>query len=304
MQDQKLNESVTSIVAIAPEVDVRPIERLKAMMIRLSEEKERNDALTFDCSTKKGLTEAKSHVSGLRRLKKPVTNACDEAMEPYKEKIAQIKGCSSGLLSMIEQMIEPHQAAINAEKQKEEDRVSGHRLVIDSMALNYLTLQTLEEVANKREQVASIDTSLLEEFASEAQLNQLASLQRLDEIKARLEREAEQQAELERLRAALAASAPSAPPAAPVTPAAPAAPAAPASFQYRAQAQPIEAPPAVSNEFYEHLKKRLNTFIDTDMDGRILRDPATMIADAIVNGEFSDLLTIKESFSAEEDIAW
>jgi hypothetical protein len=297
--------STTSITALVPEVDTKPIERLTATMIRLDEAKKKNSSLTFDYNTKKGLASAKSHVAELRRLKKPAVNACDEAMEPYKDKIAQIKQCRESLVSAIDQMIEPHEKAIKEEKRKEEDRVSGHRLVIDSMALNYLSLLTPEDVANKRAQIASIDTSLLEEFAAEARLNQLASLERLDEIGARLQREAEQQEELERLRALVAA--PTSPTGQAEPPAAPVCPTQPATNQTRtgptgSAEQPPQSSPVADNDrmtevfsFYQNLLKRLQTFIG--------QEDAELVAGAIVNGEFSDLLTIKAS-PVEQEIAW
>ena len=173
----------------------------------LAKLKQSTSKLVFDYASKTGLKDAKSYVFTLRKSRKPMKDAHDNAKVEFLEVIKRIDSQYNELDAKLDEIIEIVDGPIKAAEAREAERVAGHQKVLDyiadfqadpSMPSSDIqkTLDTLAAVV--------VDESL-EEFQADAQSIYAERLSALNSALAgSIKREAEE-AELAALRAEKAA---------------------------------------------------------------------------------------------------
>jgi hypothetical protein len=205
-------EAVVEVTAIVP-VDAEPdpevsaLSRWDALAADIAMASQRAEGLSFDYHDRWGNKEARSHVASLRRLKGRIERARKDAKAVHLERGRAVDATARTLEEAVQGLIEPHEQALNQIAAVEEARIAGHRAVLDRIAAlgDLITVTTAAEAEQRLAELAEIDSTVLEEFAT-AGANRLAEA--IDQMEAHIatlkQREAEQ-AELEALRAEKAA---------------------------------------------------------------------------------------------------
>lgn len=205
-------EAVVEVTAIVP-VDAEPdpevsvLSRWDALAADIAIASQRAEGLSFDYRDRWDNKEARSYVASLRRLKGRIEHARKDAKAVHLERGRAVDATARTLEEAVQGLIEPHEQALNQIAAVEEARIAGHRAVLDRIAAlgDMITVTTAAEAEQRLAELAAIDSTVLEEFAT-AGANRLAEA--IDQMEAHIatlkQREAEQ-AELEALRAEKAA---------------------------------------------------------------------------------------------------
>ena len=190
---------------VAADAETTALSRWDALAADIAIASQNADGRTFDYSDRWENKEARSLVAGLRRLKGRIERARKDAKAVHLERGRAVDATAKVLESSVQALIEPHELAFNAIAAVEEARIAGHRAVLDRIAELAQPPATAAEAEAKLAELATIDSTLLEEFAT-AGANRLAdAIDGMEEqVAALLQREA-MQAELEALRAEKAA---------------------------------------------------------------------------------------------------
>lgn len=161
-------------------------------------------SVSFDYHDAKGNKDARSYVYGLRKLRAEIERKRKAAKSYFIEGGKRIDATAKELESQVDELILPHETEIKAIEHAEEQRKAKHRAVIDRIVevrtANYREGLTSSDVATLIDEVDRIDTSGLEEFASEANAEIIHTGKVLREVRQKLLASEEEARELAKLR--------------------------------------------------------------------------------------------------------
>jgi len=167
-------------LATAPKAIV--ISQFDVLLGDIQEARENAAAAVFDYNTKAGNRAARSYVFAQRKLKSRIESARTDAKSyalaygrKVDEQAAELKG-------QVEELIKPHQDALDAITQAEADRVAKHRLVVDGI-LDLARVPfgiSAKDLAARLETAKSVDIDGLEEFKQDAAAYLLETIRLLE----------------------------------------------------------------------------------------------------------------------------
>lgn len=209
-------EAVIDVSAIVPttseaeaEADADPevsvLSRWDALAADIAIASQNAEGKTFDYRDRWGNKEARSLVASLRRLKGRIERCRKDAKAVYLERGRAVDATAKLLEASVQGLIEPHELALQALEAEEEARIAAHRAVLDRIAELAQSAVTAADAEARLAELATIDSTVLEEFAT-AGANRLAdAIDGMEEQLAALRQREAEQAELEQLRAEKAA---------------------------------------------------------------------------------------------------
>jgi hypothetical protein len=137
----------------------------------------------FDYSSKEGNKAARSYVFTQRKLRARIDAARKDAKAWALDYGRTVDSQARDLLAQIDELIEPHQAAIDAIAKAEADRVERHRETVNLiMDLGRVTFDTSSRQINEALlDVRAIDVDSLEEFREEGAVALTKTIRALEE---------------------------------------------------------------------------------------------------------------------------
>jgi chromosome segregation ATPase len=137
----------------------------------------------FDYTTKDGNKAARSYVFAQRKLRARIDAARKDAKAWALDYGRTVDSQARDLLAQIDELIEPHQTAIDAIAKAEADRVERHRETINLiMDLGRVTFETSSRQINDALlDVRAIDVDSLEEFREEGAVALAKTIRTLEE---------------------------------------------------------------------------------------------------------------------------
>jgi hypothetical protein len=191
--------------AIIPAPELTALDRFDALALRIGAAEEESALRQFDYRDRFENKEARSWIYQLRQIKGSIERARKDAKAVHLERGRAVDEKAKLLEAAVQGLIEPHQAAIDEIEAEEQARVDGHKAVLDRIAALADGVTTSEEAQARLDELATIDATALEEFAT-AGANRLAeAIEGLLEQRDALQQQEAERAELEALRAERAA---------------------------------------------------------------------------------------------------
>jgi hypothetical protein len=207
---QEIDATTSPDGAIVPAGETTAISRWEALALRIAEAEEQAPTKQFNYRDKWENKQARSWIHDLRLLKGKIERARKDAKAVHLERGKAVDETAKTLESAVQGMIEPHETAIKAIESEEKARIDGHRAVLDriaalSDAVGVEGESGIIDVDTRLAELASIDTSTLEEFAEAGLNRQAEAIEHLGLLRDKLEAQEAQRIELESLRAQAAA---------------------------------------------------------------------------------------------------
>ena len=191
--------------AIIPAPELTALDRFDALALRIGAAEEESALKRFDYRDRFENKEARSWIYQLRQINGSIERARKEAKAVHLERGRAVDEKAKLLEAAVQGLIEPHQAAIDQIEAEEQARIDGHKAVLNRIAALADGVTTSEEAQARLDELATIDATALEEFAT-AGANRLAeAIEGLLEQRDALQQQEAERAELEALRAEKAA---------------------------------------------------------------------------------------------------
>jgi colicin import membrane protein len=197
---------MTNTTAITVTPDLTPLSRFDALALRIAAAEEESTDKRFNYRDRWGNKEARSWIYRLRQIKADIERHRKDAKAVHLERGRAVDETAKLLEATVLGLIEPHQTAIDAIEAEEQARIDRHRAVLDRITALAAGVATTSEDAQARlDELATIDATDMEEFAT-AGANRLAeAIEGLLEQRDALRQQEAERAELEALRAEKAA---------------------------------------------------------------------------------------------------
>lgn len=187
--------------AITPAPDLTPLNRFEALALRIAAAEEESTLKQFNYRDKWEAKQARSWIYQLRQIKGDIERHRKDAKAVHLERGRAVDEKAKVLEAAVQGLIEPHQAAIDKIEAEEQARIEGHKAVLDRITALADGVTTSEEAQARLDELATIDATALEEFAS-AGANRLAeAIEGLLLLGHALQQQETERAELEALRA-------------------------------------------------------------------------------------------------------
>jgi colicin import membrane protein len=191
--------------AIIPAPELTALDRFDALALRIGAAEEESALKRFDYRDRFENKEARSWIYQLRQIKGSIERARKEAKAVHLERGRAVDEKAKLLEASVQGLIEPHQSAIDQIEAEEQARIDRHKAVLDRIAALADGVATSEEAQARLDELATIDATALEEFAT-AGANRLAdAIEGLLLLRDALQQQETERAELEALRAEKAA---------------------------------------------------------------------------------------------------
>jgi len=191
--------------AIIPAPELTALDRFDALALRIGAAEEESALKRFDYRDRFENKEARSWIYQLRQINGSIERARKEAKAVHLERGRAVDEKAKLLEAAVQGLIEPHQAAIDQIEAEEQARIDGHKAVLNRIAALADGVTTSEEAQARLDELATIDATALEEFAT-AGANRLAeAIEGLLLLGHALQQQETERAELEALRAEKAA---------------------------------------------------------------------------------------------------
>lgn len=190
---------------VAADASVSALTRWDSLAIKIAEVTEESEAKDFNYRDRYDNKAARSWVARLRRLKGDIERARKDAKAVHLERGRAVDATAKTLEEAVEGLITPHQLAIDAIDAEDQARIDGHRAVLARIDALAQGITTSTQAAERLAELATIDTLVLEEFAT-AGANRLAeAIETVEALQVTLQQQEAAAAELEALRAEKAA---------------------------------------------------------------------------------------------------
>ncbi len=197
--------ATTTATAIIPAPELTALDRFDALALRVGAAEEESTFRRFDYRDRLENKEARGWVYRLRQIKGDIERHRKDAKAVHLERGRAVDEKAKLLEAAVQGLIEPHQAAIDQIEAEEQARIDGHKAVLDRIAALADGATTSEEAQARLDELATVDATALEEFAT-AGANRLAdAIEGLLEQRDALQQQEAERAELEALRAEKAA---------------------------------------------------------------------------------------------------
>jgi hypothetical protein len=178
-----------------------PIERWKALACRIELAEKDAAEKSFDYRSKAGNQQAKSWIAELRKLKASIEKARKEAKAIHLERGKAVDAAAKEFENSVLRLIEPHQKEIDAILAEEQERIDGHKKVLEQILALSENIKTSAEVNNRLLALSKINVASLEEFATIGAARVAEVTEKLGNLFDELRVREAEQAELEVLRA-------------------------------------------------------------------------------------------------------
>lgn len=193
-------------MAIAPaDNEATAITRWEALALDIASASELAQDKKFNYQDPWENKEARSWVAELRRLKGRIERARKDAKSVHLERGRAVDETAKTLEAAVQGLIAPHEAELNAIKEKEQARIDAHRAVLARIDQITEGITTSAEAEARLKELESIDPTTLEEFAASGANRKIDAAEQLAVIIDRLREQEAERAELEALRAEKAA---------------------------------------------------------------------------------------------------
>ena len=198
--------TMPSQLATLPEIaETSALSRWDALAADIAIASEEAEGKEFDYRDRWDNKQACSWVSQLRKLKGKIERARKDAKAVHLERGRAVDETAKLLEASVQGLIEPHEREIKALEAEEQARVDGHKAVLDRIAALPENVTTAAEAKARLDELLTIDTSTLEEFATAGANRRLEVAEKLEALLESLITQEAERAELEKLRAEKAA---------------------------------------------------------------------------------------------------
>jgi hypothetical protein len=181
--------------------DKQQIVAYSSVKAKIAEMKEINASLVFDYESKKGETEARSHIYTLRQLKTAADTARKNATAEAREFTARVNSEGKAIIDEIESMITVHMEPLEAKAAREQARIDALDAMLRDISGLYNENLTSKQasIALERAKSLFIDESYAERksVAMTIKLDVIAKLEQLIPLAKQREAEAEEKSRLE-----------------------------------------------------------------------------------------------------------
>lgn len=195
----------TQTAALATQGETTALSKWEALASDIAIASEQAEHKVFNYRDKWENKAARSWVAELRRLKGGIERARKDAKAIHLERGRAVDETAKTLEAAVQGLIEPHEREIKALEAEEQARIDSHRSVLDFIAALPQGVTTAADAETRLAQLAEVDTTGLEEFASAGAARRAEANEQLLELRDALRKREAEQAELEALRAEKAA---------------------------------------------------------------------------------------------------
>jgi hypothetical protein len=193
-------------LATAPDVaETSALSRWDALASDIAFAAEQAEGKEFDYRDKWDNKQARSWVAQLRKLKGKIERARKDAKAVHLERGRAVDETAKLLEASVQGLIEPHDRELKALEAEEQSRIDAHKAVLERIAALQEGVTTADEAQSRLTQLAAIDPSALEEFATAGANRKLEATEKLQSLWDSLRVQEAERAELEKLRAEKAA---------------------------------------------------------------------------------------------------
>jgi hypothetical protein len=191
-----------ALVSVAKPEAITPWEALAHQIAQASQQAETKK---FDYRTPVDNKAARAWIAHLRRLAGSIERHRKDAKAVHLERGRAVDNTAKALDEAVRGLIEPHARELDKIAAEEEFRIAQHRAVLDRIAALPEGVTTSAEAEARLQQLAAIDTSVLEDFRTAGEARHADAQTKLLELRDTLRQQEADQAELEALRAERAA---------------------------------------------------------------------------------------------------
>jgi DNA repair exonuclease SbcCD ATPase subunit len=193
-------------LAAAPDIaETSALTRWDALAADIAYASEQAEGKEFNYRDKWDNKQARSWVAQLRKLKGKIERARKDAKAVHLERGRAVDETAKLLEASVQGLIEPHERELKALEAEEQSRIDAHKAVLERIAALQEGVTTADEAQSRLTQLAAIDPSALEEFATAGANRKLEATEKLQSLWDSLRVQEAERAELEKLRAEKAA---------------------------------------------------------------------------------------------------
>jgi hypothetical protein len=197
---------MTAELATLPDVaETSALSRWDALAADIAFATEQAEGKEFDYRDKWDNKQARSWVAQLRKLKGKIERVRKDAKAVHLERGRAVDETAKLLEATVQGLIEPHERELKVLEAEEQSRIDAHKAVLERIAALQEGVTTADEAQARLTQLATIDPSALEEFASAGANRKLEATEKLQSLWDSLRVQEAERAELEKLRAEKAA---------------------------------------------------------------------------------------------------
>jgi hypothetical protein len=172
---------------------------------RIAKASQEAEGKVFHYRTPSDNEAARSYIANLRRLKGDIERAREDAKAVHLQRGREVDSTAKDLKSAVQDLIEPHQRELDKIVAEEKFRIAQHRGTLDRIAALAEGVTTSAEAEARLQQLATIDTSGLEDFRAAGEARHAEAEAQLLTLRDTLRQQEADQAELAALRADRAA---------------------------------------------------------------------------------------------------
>jgi hypothetical protein len=197
---------MTAELATLPDVaETSALSRWDALAADIAFATEQAEGNEFDYRDKWDNKQARSWVAQLRKLKGKIERVRKDAKAVHLERGRAVDETAKLLEATVQGLIEPHERELKVLEAEEQSRIDAHKAVLERIAALQEGVTTADEAQVRLTQLAAIDPSALEEFATAGANRKLEATEKLQSLWDSLRVQEAERAELEKLRAEKAA---------------------------------------------------------------------------------------------------
>jgi hypothetical protein len=197
---------MTAELATLPDVaETSALSRWDALAADIAFATEQAEGKEFDYRDKWDNKQARSWVAQLRKLKGKIERVRKDAKAVHLERGRAVDETAKLLEATVQGLIEPHERELKVLEAEEQSRIDAHKAVLERIAALQEGVTTADEAQARLTQLATIDPSALEEFATAGANRKLEATEKLQSLWDSLRVQEAERAELEKLRAEKAA---------------------------------------------------------------------------------------------------
>jgi hypothetical protein len=189
-------------LAIAPDTaTTSALTRWDALAADIAIASQEAEGKKFNYRDKSGNEEARSWVFKLRKIKGKIESARKDAKAVHLERGKAVDESAKLLEASVQRLIDPHLTELKALEAEEQERIDGHKAVLQRIADLAEGITTSDEARHRLAELGRIDATKLEEFATVGASRQEQAEEKLTALMDALLTQEAERAELERLRA-------------------------------------------------------------------------------------------------------
>lgn len=184
----------------SPDTEATALTAWESLAHRIAMAEEDSRTKVFDYENPEEAKLARSWISRLRSIRGGIDRARKDAKAIHLERGRSVDSTAKTLTITVDELIAPHQKALDAIKAREDARIAAHRSVLDFIAGITEGVRHSSEIDQRLAELNAIDPTALEEFSTAAANRQAEAVEQLEALRETLQAQEADRAELEALR--------------------------------------------------------------------------------------------------------